>query len=402
MAAEPGGAELAVASVKQLSARGSTRATFYPQSNKVVTLDGRTHVGWLDSISEIMVAGYDHGSGRWDESVKVGTGYDNHGGPALTCDSEGYLHIIFGPHHGPFQHCRSVRPNDSSTWTKLPDFGENATYPSIVCDEADTLHMIYRGGGGAPKLLYQRKPKGGQWTSPRVLARAPIESGYTHYHCELAIAPDRRTLHVAYDIYYGKTAKCAGHMMSVDRGNTWTLADGSPLKLPVMPEADAFIARAEPTLRTWSMVCDSKGRPWISVKLPEELRLYHHDGKEWRWLVPARLTSPELGAGKLGGYIPMTVDAHDRLYVMATLAGSVVVLFSPDQGKSFQLLHVCPPHEKLPHRGMNMERSTGHHRVDVPWLLFCTGEKGKDCYGKGLFNLTQVVRLSVTPGTQER
>ena len=85
------------------------------------------------------------------------------------------------------------------------------------------------------------------------------------------------------------------------------------------------------------------------------------------------------------------------LYTVGTLAGSVGVLFSANRGKSFQHLHVFPRDTKLPHRGPNVERPTGHHRVDVPWLLFCTGEKGPDCYGKGLFNVTRAVQLTFDP-----
>ena len=391
---------LEVAAIKVLSERGSTRATFYPQSNKIVTLQQKTHVAWLDSISEIMVATCDHACGEWGSAVKVGTGQDNHGGPALTCDSEGYLHIIFGPHHGPFQHHRSARPNNASQWIKLPTFGENATYPSVVCDEKDTLHIIYRGGSDPRKLIYQRRPKGGPWSVPRILAQAPIKSGYTHYHCELAIAPNN-TLHVAYDIYFNGTATCAGHLMSVNRGDTWSLADGSPLDLPVTPETDAFFKRAEPTLRTFNITCDMQGQPWISVTGPQGLELYHHDGKRWNVIPLARTVPPEVAVDQLGGYISMTVDSKNRLYVMTTLAGNVVLLYSVDKGRTFRLLRVFPRDENLPHRGPNIERPTGHHRVDVPWLLFCTGEKGPDCFGKGLYNVTRAVRLTTTAGIRE-
>lgn len=386
---------LKVVAVKVLSERGSTRATFYPQSNKIVTLRQRTHVAWLDSISEIMVATYDHASEEWGSTVKVGTGQDNHGGPALTCDSEGYLHIIFGPHSGPFQHCRSARPNDASQWIKLPDFGNNATYPSVVCDEKNTVHIIYRGGNNPRKLIYQRRPNRGLWSAPRILARAPIKSGYTHYHCELAIGPDH-TLHVAYDIYFNGAATCAGHMVSANRGDTWTLADGSQLVLPVTPETDAFFKRAEPTLRTFNIACDTQGHPWISVKGPEGIELYHHDRKRWEAIQLARTLPSEVAADQLSGYVSMTLDSKDGLYVMTSLADGIVLLHSANKGQSFQLLPVFPRDENMPHRGPNIERPTGHHRVDVPWLMFCTGEKGPDCFGEGLWNVTRAVRLTTT------
>lgn len=138
---------LSATGVKLLSERGSTRATRYATANKIVTLGRKTHVAWLDSISRTMVASFDRESQSWSQPVHVGEGTDNHGGPALTCDSGGFLHIIFGPHAGePFQHSRSARPNDSTEWVRLPRFGVHPTYPSLVCDPDDTLHLVYRGG----------------------------------------------------------------------------------------------------------------------------------------------------------------------------------------------------------------------------------------------------------------
>ena len=77
--AEGGADMLAVSQVKTLSTRGSTRATNYTLSNKVVTRAGKTHVTWLDSVSEIMAATYDHRSAAWSESVHVGSGKDCYG-----------------------------------------------------------------------------------------------------------------------------------------------------------------------------------------------------------------------------------------------------------------------------------------------------------------------------------
>ena len=83
--------EQAMASIKRLSVHGSTRAARYAAANKIVTLKGKTHVTWLDSVTQTMVATYDHATRTWADAVKVGDGKDNHGGPALTRDSEGHL-----------------------------------------------------------------------------------------------------------------------------------------------------------------------------------------------------------------------------------------------------------------------------------------------------------------------
>lgn len=374
---------------KILSERGSTRATRYAVTNKIVTLQEGTHVAWLDSISETMVATYDHADGRWGDPVRVGSGKDNHGGPALLADSEGYLHIFFGPHHGPLQHAVSARPDDSGEWIAQDAFGIDATYPSAVCDDRDTLHIIYRGGEAAAKrLVYQRKPEGRPWSDLTELAAAPIESGYTHFHSALTIAPDQ-SLHVSYDIYYNGAAKCAGHLVSRDRGDTWTLAGGSTVTLPVTPERDAFFKRSDTSLGTYSVVCDSHSRPWISVS---GLELWHHDGSAWRTIRPAETAGiPQEEAAHAGG--TLAIDSRDRLYWFGPIEGSLFVLYSDDGAQSFQRLPIAAPEPDRPLMGPSVERPTGHNRVGVPWLLYSAGEKGPDCYGHGIHHRVTAVKL---------
>jgi hypothetical protein len=192
-------------------------------------------------------------------------------------------------------------------------------------------------------------------------------------------------------------------LKSVDRGDTWTLADGSPIDLPVTPESKAVFKQAEQGLTTYNVACDSKNRPWISLRSPDGIELYHHDGKKWISIQPAQRLSTKIDLTKLTGYASMTVDSKDRIYVMATLAGNVVVLYSFDMGRTFRLLHAFPKdkRENFPHRGLNIERPTGHHHVDVPWLLFCSGEKGPDCFGKGILNITRAVQLFYRPAKPE-
>ena len=84
-----------------LSRQGCGRATGYSESNKVVTWRRRTHIAWLDSPPEgfrVRVRSYDRGPGEWSPTVTAGHAHDNHGGPALTVDSEGLLHIVYYPH----------------------------------------------------------------------------------------------------------------------------------------------------------------------------------------------------------------------------------------------------------------------------------------------------------------
>ena len=78
-----------------LSKQGGGRATGYAEANRIKTSDVKTHVAWLDSPAEgfrVWIATLDHTSGQWSPTYTVGEAKDNHGGPALTIDSDGHLH----------------------------------------------------------------------------------------------------------------------------------------------------------------------------------------------------------------------------------------------------------------------------------------------------------------------
>ena len=54
-----------------LSKSGSTRATSYNWGNKILTLDGKTHVVWLDAPAVVCGRSYDHQSATWGETVNT-------------------------------------------------------------------------------------------------------------------------------------------------------------------------------------------------------------------------------------------------------------------------------------------------------------------------------------------
>jgi len=388
--AQEGDAPMAIDRTVTLSANGSTRASLYAMSNKILTLGGKTHIAWLDSLSDTMVATYDHATGEVTEPMCVGTGVDNHGRPAMCADSEGYLYIVFGPHHGPFQFARSVRPNDASGWQALPEFGDRCTYPSLVCDAADTLHIAYRGGEVPCRLMYQRRPAGGEWTEPRELVSADVESGYTQFGNALTIAPDG-SLHMAFHVYdmHPAAGKAAGHMLSRDGGDTWTLMDGTELSLPVTPRTPGAMIEfgGGLDLRAGNVVCDAQSRPYFPV--------VHYKGRNdlvlWRWREGWESVSLRPFVEAVTGFIPrfdqpitMTI-AGGRLYVAAGIgergnwvdpSKEIYLLVSDDLGDSFAVQRISEPDPALPNWGPSLERPVGHNAIDRLFLLWTHGLAG--------------------------
>ena len=129
------------------------------------------------------------------------------------------------------------------------------------------------------------------------------------------------------------------------------------------------------------------------------------DGKTWNSFCPSELTGSRVPLNELAFDGSLAIDSQDRIYVALThgsrvtggIKGDVVLLYSADLGKSFEYVKVFPPDARLPHTGLSLERFTGHNRVETPWLLFSTGEKGPDCFGKGIFHRVHAVEWRISP-----
>ncbi len=388
--AQEGDLPVTVERIVMLSQHGSTRASLYDMSNKILTVGERTHITWLDALADTMVVTYDHATGEISAPVLIGSGVDNHAGPAMCADSRGYLYVVFGPHHGPFQFARSARPNDASGWEALPEFGYKCTYPSLVCDAHDTLHIAYRGGDVPCRVMYQRRPAGGEWTKPRELVSAAVPDGYTQFGNALTVAPDG-SLHLVFHVYdmHPAAGKAAGHMVSRDGGDTWTLMDGTELSLPVTPRTPgAMIELGEGLdLRAGNVVCDEQSRPYFPVVHSEE----DTDLVLWRWWEGWEGISLRPFVEAAAGFPPrfsqpnVATIAGGRLYIAAGVgergnwvdpSKEIYLLVSDDLGDSFAVQRVSEPDPTLPNWGPSLERPVGHNAIDRLFLLWTHGLAG--------------------------
>jgi len=190
--------------------------------NATATKRGRTHVVWL-SLTPVpgrdgtpqYAATYDHATRAFSKPVLLGFGGtgkpDVHNGPAVALDSKGTLHVVFGAHHDPFHHTRSLEPNTTTAgWTKPVPIGKpqpaarsgSYTYVSLVCDRADTLHVVarYAGDGYRFCLDYLRRKAGRPWEDRGHLL-IPFRAYYSCWYHKLTL--DRRgRLFLSY-LYYG-------------------------------------------------------------------------------------------------------------------------------------------------------------------------------------------------------
>lgn len=225
----------------------------------VASSGSKTHVIWGEPTDpEASVPGvptyvvtYDRDERRFDgEPVLIGYGAppnDKHNRPSIVLDSKGILHGLTGTHNAPIQYAHSLTPHTAHAgWTKAQSLGEglSQTYIGMVCDQSDTLHVVFRlwrdridphPKSGHAQLAYQRKPANGAWEQPRPLVISPF-SEYGIFYQRLNI--DRKgRLFLSYDYwstfwFYRNDHRGTRRslMMSPDGGDTWKLVMSTDLR----------------------------------------------------------------------------------------------------------------------------------------------------------------------------
>ncbi|MFC1479141.1 BNR-4 repeat-containing protein [Planctomycetota bacterium] len=383
---------------KKLSSGGSTRGTAYSMSNKIIRSNGQIFTTWLDHVADIQIRKYSIKTDTWSDTVLVGKGTDNHSGPAMTMDSKGFLHIVYGPHHDPFHYKRSLKPYDHTKWEAGKRFGTKGTYPSLICGPDDTLYCTYRSSSTNPwRLLFQKREKQGKWTRPRAIVDAGAK-GYSQFGNSLAVSKEG-VLHLCFHIYDEKPkgGKAVGYLCSKDGGETWMTAQGITMKTPVFPKSDCFLEQGKALdMRTGNIVLDNKGMVWFTAvhleKSPRTTLIWHYNGKKWESinLLPhIQAFNPDLEI--VGGVITFTRKGY--LYAACTVENilkkgeqfwghpsqEIVIMISRDRGKTFTAMPVSEKDPSVPNWLPSIERPYSHKPIDVPSLMYTHGGPGKGC-----------------------
>jgi len=388
---------------KTISATGSTRGTAYTMSNKVITHEGTTHVAWLDQIHKTYVRTYRHETRRWTRPVFVGDGDDNHGGAAFAMDSSGHLHLVYGPHHNPIQHAVSAKPNDSRQWIQQPALGGTcATYPSLVCDSDDALHVCYRGAVERERpwgVMYQRRPGDGAWSEPVKLVDPQGPPVYTHFANALHLAGDG-TLFLVFHIVRATDAdhrdlrgRGFGVMRSRDGGASWESMAGQGLDLPATPDSACVIEFDDGLDVRVGNLCSWRSTPFFTVNRREgevgQTYLYRwgRDG----WDVTPLLPEAEklYGACMMSDSCALSISDDGVLYAAAVVCdpggnwwhhtNEIVLFTSRDVGETFAGYRISPEDPSSSSWLPSLERHTGRNKVDVPHLVYTHGEAGEGC-----------------------
>jgi hypothetical protein len=178
----------------------------YPLASKYQQNDGTSQ----------FVAAFDRSTGKVTTSQtflgNVGTGApDPHYLPAITVDSRGHLHAVLGAHHDNLYYLKSSSPRDASSWSSPTAIGGivepnrgGHTYPSLLCDANDQLHVVTRWAGDYGykfKLSYNTGDAiTGVWQPQKTLV-SPFRAYYSIWYQHLSMDRNGR-LFLNYR-YYG-------------------------------------------------------------------------------------------------------------------------------------------------------------------------------------------------------
>ena len=156
-------------------------------------------MAWLDSPPDgfrVRIRTLDHSIGQWSPTYTIGQAHDNHGGPALTIDSQGFLHVVYYPHHHAMRYRESKRPGDASQWDEEVEFGERLTYPTLMWKDDALFVTARRSFSDRPwQVELWKQPRQGSWRRKRAIlaSRIPVTRTFQE---SLAWGPDHRTLHL--------------------------------------------------------------------------------------------------------------------------------------------------------------------------------------------------------------
>ena len=262
------------ADVDYFTDNGLDNAVASIQHPSAEQFNGNTYIAYQGPHEDPYVCVYNHAKQLWQGPVKAGVSWlgltpdptdrkeiDNHGKPALTVDSKGYVHLVFGGHGGlPILgenlygtpgsgrqiHVVTKNPEDISSWEVLDNIDPFGTYDQFLKMANGDLYLFYRHGSHRSDWVYQKSTDDGRTFAPPVSVikhKAQANDPNTHdaWYAWFNVA-NGNTITVQY-IYHPclienhNKQRVNVYYMKMNCGDgTWENAAGTALPLPVTKE----------------------------------------------------------------------------------------------------------------------------------------------------------------------
>lgn len=214
-------------------------AIYAPKVNKTFFVYGGT-IDKNEHYLLCMIGCYDHETGlvRKPTIVYDKQGVDDpHDNPSMLIDNDGYIWVFVAGRASirPGYIYRSVKPYDCSEfeWTS---FKENMAYPQPWNVDGKGFFLFYTRYDGVRQLFYRTSSDGYKWSDyhqlASIISKGETKSGHyqftAQYNDKLVTAFTR---HINGDV---DTRTNIYYLQTTDFGKTWTLADGTPVTVPVV------------------------------------------------------------------------------------------------------------------------------------------------------------------------
>lgn len=339
------------------TAKHSPLAIYAPEVDKTFFVYGGTTAE--EETHLLCMAGcYDHKTGMVCKPTVV---YDKrgvkdpHDNPAILLDGDGYVWVYVSG-RGNKRMGRRYRSTEPYSIEQFEFMGESImAYPQPRYVPGKGHFLFFTRYDGVRQLFYQTSPDGINWSDYRQIAsiKMPGDKNSGHYQIigqrsdGLLVTAFNRHLDGDCDtrtnIYYLQTA---------DFGKTWTLADGTPVTLPVTRRNDpSRILDAESeglNVYIKDVNFDAKGRPVIlyvtgrgynpgPLQGLREWHIAHWTGKKWEFRFITNSThNYDTGSiwteGGTWRVIAPTGDGAFRWYA----GGEIVSWVSKDKGRHWK------------------------------------------------------------------
>jgi len=426
---------LKISSSFLLSKDGSTRATGYENASKIITIKDTTFITWVDTNKNgflVKARQLNRNTNVWSPIYTVGLAYDNHGGAAMTIDSKGFLHIAYYPHGHPVRYRKSKRPLDVSSWHEEIQFGDNCTYPTLLCGNDDTLYLTCRtvfpvigfDPPAAVSLWIKKVDK--TWEKSGNILKSRY-TGYAHFAESLCWSNNKQALHLFCRFheksdknFYGQI-QTLGYMVSYDYGKTWKDSSGYTITKKtesVFPWLDNNVEPAtadsieiifqgglqvSSLLRPGHIAVDKYGIPHIAYSIETinggtTYLSYLESKRSWKHINLNKFLPRKYEHWQVINPAGVTFDKDNKIFVVATIqnitqkdrdpkflgawghpSNEVICFQSSDINNGFNvsLLSELEPRKSnwLP----SLEKDTGFNsQIESPGVIYTSGKPGKN------------------------
>ncbi|MDD3139482.1 MAG: BNR-4 repeat-containing protein [Lachnospiraceae bacterium] len=213
-------------------------AIYSPEVEKTFFVYGGT-ISKEDKYLLCMIGCYDHKTGMVSKPTvvhdKQGVN-DPHDNPALLIDKDGFLWVYIAGrgNHRPGLIYKSVRPYDITAF-QWDGFKDVMAYPQPRYIQGKGHFLFFTRYDGERRLFFRTSTDGLNWSNYQQIASiiAPGETKSGHYQItgqygnKLVTTFNR---HINGDC---DTRTNIYYLQSIDFGKTWTLADGTPIEIPI-------------------------------------------------------------------------------------------------------------------------------------------------------------------------